>query len=306
MKHYIVANKRQELDVLGKLEDEGFMWVNSNKLPTEHTVSEFPHVIIADNDAKVIMWSDREADFEYKAIFDGRREEKMKPRIYIVANKEQELAVLGSLEKEGFKWMDNDRPQEWLPSKEIFSEFGFSFPYTIVAYKDKTITWSYSLEYPKGSAVFDGRKEDKMTEVNKYKVTKEFMDKLVEWRGTKTLDATSGDRYNYVGASDLDALPRVVKRWWLEDKNPMERNNRTIAIIQWLNGEDVFEVEQSNKFVVRSRKADEDGYYAYVNVSGELTDTTYMIKYATKFDTYEEAKGWANSHQVVIEVDSEG
>ena len=57
MKHYIVANKRQELDVLGKLEDEGFMWANSNKLPTEHTVSEFPHVIIADNKDKVIMWS---------------------------------------------------------------------------------------------------------------------------------------------------------------------------------------------------------------------------------------------------------
>ena len=114
-----------------------------------------------------------EVDFERNVVFDGRKEEKIRPRIYIVANKEQELAVLGSLENEGFKWMDNDRPQEWLPSKEIFSEFGFSFPYTIVAYKDKTITWSYSLEYPKGSAEFDGRKEEKMTEVKKYKVTKE-------------------------------------------------------------------------------------------------------------------------------------
>ena len=306
MKHYIVANNRQELDVLGKLEDEGFMWINSSKLPTEHTISEFPHVIIADNNKdKTIMWSDREVDFERNVVFDGRKEEKIKPRIYIVANKEQELAVLGSLEKEGFKWMDNDRPQEWLPSKEILSEFGFSFPYTIVAYKDKTITWSYSLEYPKGSAVFDGRKEEKMTEVKKYKVTKEFMDKLIEWRGTKTLDATSGDRYSYVGASDLDALPKVVKRWWLEDKNPMERNNRLTAIISWLNGDEVFEVEKP-KFIVRSDKTDSYGDYTYVVVKGGTTATSYFLSNATKFSTREEAQEWANSHQVVIEVGSEG
>lgn len=219
MKHYIVANKRQELDVLGKLEDEGFMWVNSNKLPTEHTVSEFPHVIIADNNKNnAIMWSDREVDFERNVVFDGRKEEKM-------------------------------------------------------------------------------------TEAKKYKVTKEFIDELVAWRDERSLDATSGSVFNTVGTQDLDNLPSVTQMWRLDT---MGRNNRTIAIIQWLNGEDVFEVEQSNKFVVRSRKADEDGYYAYVNVSGELTDTTYMIKYATKFDTYAEAKGWANSHQVVIEVGEDG
>ena len=222
MKHYIVANKRQELDVLGKLEDEGFMWVNSNKLPTEHTVSEFPHVIIADNNNKnnTIMWSAREVDFERNVVFDGRKDEKM-------------------------------------------------------------------------------------TEAKKYKVTKEFMDKLVEWRGTKTLDATSGDRYNYVGASDLDALPKVVKRWWLEDKNPMERNNRLIAIISWLNGDEVFEVEKP-KFVVRSDKTDSYGDYHYVVVKGGTTTTSYFLAIATKFSTREEAQEWANSHQVVIEVGSEG
>ena len=217
MKHYIVANKRQEFYVLCKLEDEGFKWVNSNKLPTEHTVSEFPHVIIADNNAKVIMWSDREVDFEYKAVFDGRKEEKM-------------------------------------------------------------------------------------TEAKKYKATKEFMDKLVEWRGTKTLDATSGDRYNYVGASDLDALPKVVKRWWLEDKNPMERNNRLTAIISWLNGDEVFEVEKP-KFIVRSDKPSRNGEYVYSHVYDEITAYSYSPSNATKFSTREEAQEWANSHQVIIEVD---
>ena len=227
----------------------------------------------------------------------------MKPRVYIVANKEQELDVLGKLEEEGFKWLNNDRPQAWLPSNEIFSKFCFNFPYTIVAYKDRTIKWSLYSEDDKSRAVFDGRKEEKMTK--KYKVTKELMDKLVEWRGTKTLDATSGDRYNYVGASDLDVLPKVVKRWWLEDKNPMERNNRLTAIISWLNGDDVFEVEKP-KFVVRSDKTDSYGKYSYLTAYDGITITSPYLSNATKFSTREEAQEWANSHQVVIEVDAEG
>ena len=141
--------------------------------------------------------------------------------------------------------------------------------------------------------------------MKQYKVTQEFMDELVEWRDKQAVDVTRG--YGcFVYADDLAKVPAVVKDWWFYGNLSIERNRRLIAIILWLNGEDVFEVEQSNKFVVRSRKADEDGYYAYVNVSGELTDTTYMIKYATKFDTYAEAQEWANSHQVVIEVGEDG
>lgn len=219
MKHYIVANKRQELDVLGKLEDGGFMWVNSNKLPTEHTVSEFPHVIIADNKDKVIMWSVREVDFEQKAVFDGRKEEKM---------------------------------------------------------------------------------------TKKYKVTQEFIVALIKWQDSNGLDATSGYGLTYMESSDLDALPRVAKAWWEADKNPMERNRRLIAIISWLNGDDsVFEVEKP-KFVVRSDKTDSYGDYTYVVVKGGTTATSYFLSNATKFSTREEAQEWANSHQVVIEVDAEG
>ena len=55
----------------------------------------------------------------------------------------------------------------------------------------------------------------------KYNVTKKFMDKLVEWRGTNTLDTTTGYRYNYVGSSDLDDLPIVVTRWWFGTKDPI-------------------------------------------------------------------------------------
>lgn len=219
MKHYIVANKKQELEVLGKLEEAGFMWVNSHKLPTEHTVSEFPHVIIANNKEKVIMWSVREVDFEYKAVFDGRKEEKM---------------------------------------------------------------------------------------TKKYKVTQEFMDKLVKWRDKYTLDATGTYYLAYMISDDLAKLPRVVVRWWETNKGPIERNNHLIAIISWLNGEDVFDVEEPHKFIIRSEKPDWDGDYWYVLFKEGMTATTPYLSKASKFDTYEEASEWANSHQVVIEVGSEG
>lgn len=220
MKYYIVANKRQELYVLSMLEDEGFMWVNSHKLPTKHTVSEFPHVIIADNKNKVIMWSVRKVDFEYETVFDGRKEEKM---------------------------------------------------------------------------------------TKKYKVTKGFTLGLSLWRDSMYLDATTGGNYSHVGVSDLDSLPKVVNDWWLEDKNPMERNRRLIAIISWLNGDDsVFKVEKPSKFVIRSEKPNWDGDYWYVRFTEGMEDTTTYLSKASKFDTREEAQEWANSHQVVIEVGSEG
>ena len=228
----------------------------------------------------------------------------MKPRKYIVANKEQELDVFGKLEKEGFKWITNDSPLEWLPSKEVFTKFGFNFPYLIVAYDDRTIIWSSNVEGSNGKVVFDGREEDRMTEVKKYKVTKEFMDKLVEWRDNYKLDAVSGVGYAYLGPSDLKGSPSVVKGWWAVDTtDPIERNNRLIAIISWLNGDEVFEVEKP-KFIVRSDKTDSYGDYTYVVVKGGTTATSYFLSNATKFSTHEEAQEWANSHQVVIEVDA--
>lgn len=228
----------------------------------------------------------------------------MKPRKYIVADEEQELDVFGKLEKEGFKWITNDSPLEWLPSKEVFTKFGFNFPYLIVAYDDRTIIWSSNVEGSNGKVVFDGRKEDKMT--RKYKVTKEFIDKLVEWRDDECIDATSGKNYNYINDNDLDELPAVVEGWWVYDNDPIERNNRLIAIIQWLNGDEVFEVEEPHKFIIRSEKPNWDGDYWYVIFKEGMTDTTTHLSKATKFSTREEAKEWANSHQVVIEVDADG
>lgn len=220
MKHYIVANKKQELEVLGKLEEAGFMWVNGHKLPTEVHISEFPYVVIADNNKNnAIMWSTREVDFERNVVYDGRKEEKM---------------------------------------------------------------------------------------TKKYKVTQEFIDKLVEWRDKYNLDATSGITLSYMVSSDQAVLPLVVVRWWETSQNPIERNNRLIAIISWLNGDEVFEVEKPSKFVIRSEKPNWDGDYWFVRFKEGMDDTTTYLSKASKFDTREEAQEWANSHQVVIEVGSEG
>lgn len=220
MKHYIVANKKQELEVLGKLEEAGFMWVNGHKLPTEVRISEFPYVVIADNNKNnAIMWSTREVDFERNVVYDGRKEEKM---------------------------------------------------------------------------------------TKKYKVTKGFMDALVAWRDERVLNPDLTYRSSFVAGRDISDFPYVVDDWWIEDKNPIERNNRLIAIISWLNGDEVFEVEKPSKFVIRSEKPNWDGDYWFVRFTEGMEDTTTYLSKASKFDTREEAQEWANSHQVVIEVGSEG
>lgn len=140
-----------------------------------------------------------------------------------------------------------------------------------------------------------------------YKVTQEFMDELIKWRDNEFLNATDGERHHYIDHHDLDLLPYVAEDWHLENGNPIERNNRLVAIIQWLNGEEVFEVEAPHKFIVRSDKNDDDGDYAYVFVGKYgIVYNRYYINEATRFNTREEAQEWANSHQVVIEIDEEG
>lgn len=139
-----------------------------------------------------------------------------------------------------------------------------------------------------------------------YKVTQEFVNELIKWSDDRSLDATSGSVFTTVGTQDLDNLPNVVELWRLRSNDPIERNNRLIAIIRWLNSEDVFELEEPHKFVVRSDKYDIDGDYTYILVERDMTTTAYRLSSATKFDTREEAQEWANSHQVVVEIDADG
>lgn len=143
--------------------------------------------------------------------------------------------------------------------------------------------------------------------MTKYKVTQEFMNELIEWRDDKNLDAKTGLFDTFIDGRDINNIPDILDTWWTNPVNPIEINNRLIAIIQWLNGEDMFEVEEPHKFVVRSNNNDDEGDYWYVVVYQDfITKFHHSVNVATKFDTREEAQEWANSHQVVVEIDAEG
>ena len=136
---------------------------------------------------------------------------------------------------------------------------------------------------------------------DKYVVSQEFMNELKEWKKRGNTDVY------FVGSYDISMLPIDVIRWWdYPEINNSEQNNRLIAIIRWVNGEDVFEVEKPKKWVVRSKYSSEVGEHLYVMlfIGRGIKDTTTLwgINNATKFDTKEEAESWANSHQEVVEV----
>lgn len=225
----------------------------------------------------------------------------MTDKTYIVANKQQELDVLKRFEENGLFWGEGEKPTEWVPSKTAFGPCVFNFPYVLSSGSDGNIIWFVIEDLEDETVVYDGRKEEKM-----YKVTQEFMDKLIKWRDERYLNANDEDLNSFVNGNDIQNIPGVVYIWWRRIDNPIERNNRLIAIVQWLNGEDMFEVEAPHKFVVRNDTPDDGGDYWFVHVYKGMSTIDLYISKATKFDTREEAQEWANSHQVVIEIDAEG
>lgn len=139
---------------------------------------------------------------------------------------------------------------------------------------------------------------------DKYVVSQEFMNKLNDWKNNLVKYNEPG---GFIDIDDLEGLPVIVNAWWGDEVPDEENNNRLIAIIRWVNGEDVFEVEKPKKWVVRSKEVNDDGdkhYWKLLNLRGVLEMTsTFELRLATKFDTKEEAKSWANSHQEVVEVE---
>ena len=135
--------------------------------------------------------------------------------------------------------------------------------------------------------------------MDKMKISKEVYDALVDWREYMALNQSPDVLVNEYALSNL---PKVIDGWWGDFRVDIkESNNRLIAIIRWVNGEDVFEVEKPKKWVVRSKQIGGDGDYNYFRIfKGRVLPTSCVC--ATKFNTREEAQSWANSHQEVIEV----
>lgn len=217
----------------------------------------------------------------------------MTNKAYIVVNEQQECEVLEKLEREGLVWFDGgEKPTEWIPSQK--GTKGAEFPYVLL--DDGEISWKFLNDLSDEEIAFDGRKESKMSD--KYVVSQEFMNELEEWKKRGNTEVY------FVGSYYLSMLPDYVKRWWnYPEINNFECNNRLIAIIRWVNGEDVFEVEKPKKWVVRSKSLSNSGNYWYVLArEHNMTDWALNEDGATKFDTKEEAESWANSHQEVVEV----
>ena len=222
-------------------------------------------------------------------------------KAYIVANKEQEIEFLKKFEEKGLVWRLGENATDFVPSENDFFDKFASFPYAII--EKEFIIWSPMEQLEDENIIYDGRKEEKMDK--KYLVTQEFMNQLVEWRNNQNLDVRTGFINKFVDGKEIENIPDVICTWWIYPANPLENNNRLIAIIKWLNGEEVFEVEAPHKFIVRSERTKSDGDYSYVKVVNNISLPSYF-NYATKFNTREEAQEWANSHQVVVEIDEEG
>lgn len=225
----------------------------------------------------------------------------MTNKAYIVANKQQEHVVLWNLEREGLTWNYSMKKM----TQVIPSHYPniVNFPYSLKVFGSSVI-WDWVDEVEDYEIVYDGRKEEQMSE--KYVVSQEFMNELEEWKDR--LPSSGYKHKPFVGWINIKNLPETLLMWWGGDGfTDEENNNRLIAIIRWVNGEDVFEVKKPKnpkKWVVRSKKT--DSTYCYAQLLSENNNTLFMgysFANATRFDTKEEAESWANTHQEVIEVE---
>ena len=210
-----------------------------------------------------------------------------KDKAYIVANEQQEREVLERLEEKGTLWGTGKNATDFIPFR--------TFPYVIYCNGDKYISWDNLSDLDVNKIiVFDGRKEEQMSD--KYVVSQEFMNSLNEWRENLS-DFSMSE--NFVGPTAIDELDDIVDGWWnITDLSGEEQNSRLIAILSWVNGEDVFEVEKLKKWVVHELNTE-----LYVTTYDGHTGITPNRDYITKFDTREEAQSWANAHQEVLEVE---
>lgn len=134
--------------------------------------------------------------------------------------------------------------------------------------------------------------------MKKYKVTQNFMELLNKWEE----DFKNPDGVVSISDMTLERIPKIVDEWRFRGINRRDRNERFGAIINWVNGEEVFEVE-TPKYVVRRKDAVLNGVHQYLNIgqSGNI-HLIYGLENATHFDGFEKASEWANKHLEVVEL----
>lgn len=131
--------------------------------------------------------------------------------------------------------------------------------------------------------------------MKKYSIRQSIMHDLKNWRDDRRIYAEYGA---VLGWEDFKNEPERVQNWRLNTGSAIEANDRLIAIIKWLNGEDVFAVDVPS-YIVRKK-----GVRKYVNVEFEggfeLVDDK---RNATVFYRPEDAKEYENAIFEVVEVD---
>lgn len=133
--------------------------------------------------------------------------------------------------------------------------------------------------------------------MKKYKVTQEFMDSLEDWRDEWA------DGHFQVNALTSETIKNVVERWRLRYIDNGEPTKRLGELLNWINGEDVFEIGTPS-YVVRLK--DDINLYGkgYIRIATNgYVSVTYYMEDATKFDDFNKASEWANKHFEVVEVD---
>lgn len=196
---------------------------------------------------------------------------------YFIENAGDEADALYELEQEGFKWGVGENPTALVISRIMGDEV---FPYTISKGQDKKISW-----YGEGN---EGKNE-----MNKYSVRQSIMYDLKNWKEEQRIDD-----YAVVSWEDFKNLPDRVLGWQLNTGSAIEANKRLIAIINWLNGEDVFSVDAPS-YIVRKK-----GVRKYVNVEVEGGfELVNDKRYATVFYRLEDAKEYENAIFEAVELD---
>ena len=133
--------------------------------------------------------------------------------------------------------------------------------------------------------------------MKKYKVTQEFMDGLEDWRDK----FVNGEIQ--VNALTYETHNNVVELWRFENFGTGEFIQRLGALLNWINGEEVFEIGTPH-YVVRMKENKAISGYKYLKLEADREAFIfYGLENATLFDDFNKASEWANAHFEVVEVD---
>lgn len=133
--------------------------------------------------------------------------------------------------------------------------------------------------------------------MKKYKVTQEFMERLEDWRGRFVNGEIPVNTFK--GENRYD----VVESWRFEHFSNDEIMKRLGALLNWINGEDVFEIG-TPKYIVQRKGNNLPRLREYISINeyGGI-EIDYVQSRATRFGDFEEASELANTHFEVVEVD---